>query len=130
MFLGDSRLAFGLDKPTANFPRPSVVPGKHVVITAAHHGSRFNDQAYAVLDDWLGSALAAQCYFVRNGGMWKQTLGNYLTKSKRRCAQCQQCFKGGRRQNVIVTTDHGSWSWPPTAGACGTPRTNALNRSM
>lgn len=126
IFLGDSRLAFGLPRPIRDFPKPSALPTKRVIITAAHHGSRVNDQAYAVLNHWLGNGLSDQSFFVRNGGMWKQTLGQYLSKPNRRCAQCLQCFKGGRRQNVIIAAVNGEWIWPPAASPCGAPRSNAL----
>ncbi len=127
VFLGDSRLAFGVDRPVKDFSKPMVVPRRNAIVTAAHHGSRVNDNAYKVLDHWLGPALASLCYFIRNGGMWKQTLEKFLTKSQRRCAQCQQCFKDGRQQNVIVEARQGEWSWPPDAKACGRPRENSIS---
>lgn len=126
-FLGDSRLAFGVAKPERNFPRPRFVPKRKSIITAAHHGSRVNDRAYEVLDDWLGASLSAQSFYVRNGGMWKQTLETYLTKSERRCAQCQQCFQNDRRQEVVVGVKAADWQWPPAAKSCGTPNKNAIS---
>ncbi len=130
IFLGDSRLAFGIDKPVGDFPKPPALPRKRAIITAAHHGSRVNDRAYTVLDQWLGNPLSDQCLFIRNGGMWKQTLGQYLSKSNRRCAQCRQCFKDGLQQNVVVIAKKGNWLWPPKARSCGTPEGNAPTISM
>ncbi|MDZ4310819.1 MAG: MBL fold metallo-hydrolase [Cypionkella sp.] len=122
LFLGDSRLAFGLSKPKGNFNMPPVIPQTSIVITAAHHGSRVNDNAYAVIDSWLSTTSARQ-FYVRNGGQKGQTLGAYVTKSERRCSQCVQCQYAGWTQPVVLGGIHRQWSWLPVKPLpCGTPK--------
>lgn len=128
-FLSDSRLAFGVERPANDFPKPQLLPSRRPVITAAHHGSRVNDRAYEVLGRWLSKSRVDDYYFVRNGGMWKQTLGAFLSKKHRRCAQCQQC-QYSRTQHVILEAKTGDWSWPPAAHPCGTPKANAITITL
>lgn len=122
LFLGDSRLAFGLSKPTGNFTMPTAIPQTSIVITAAHHGSRVNDNAYAAIDTWLSTSSARQ-FYVRNGGQQGQTLGAYRTKTERRCSQCVQCHNSGWTQPVVLGGIHRQWSWLPVKPMpCGTPK--------
>lgn len=120
LFLGDSRLAHGIERPEKDFPRPFDKPARKTLITAPHHGSRNNDHAFSVLTDWLGND---EQLFVRNGGQTGQTLDQYLARKTRRCAQCVQCHGKEWNQWVSVTTDGKDWRWPPNANECGTPRT-------
>ena len=118
IFLGDSRLAHGIEKPGKPFPLPFVKPKRKLLITAPHHGSRNNDHAFGVLKNWLGTD---QQYYVRNGGQAGQTLADYITYSERRCAQCIQCHGKNWNQSVSVGTNGNDWKWPPNAKKCGTP---------
>lgn len=120
LFLGDSRLAHGIERPERDFPIPFSAPVRRLVVTAAHHGSQNNDNAYAVLDKWLG---ANHPVFVRNGGQSNQTLDEYIKRDDRRCAQCIQCHGGDWHQWVAVSAPGNSWNWPPTANVCGKPKT-------
>ncbi|PIL20267.1 hypothetical protein P775_09965 [Puniceibacterium antarcticum] len=83
IFLGDSRLAFGIDQPDRNFEKHLVQPNRPIIYTAPHHGSRNNDRAYEVLADWLPGLFDASIA-VRNGGVWNQTLSGYLSVKNRR----------------------------------------------
>jgi hypothetical protein len=118
LILGDSRLAHGIERPEKNFPAPFARPDRKVLVTAPHHGSRNNDNAFEVLKDWLGTD---QQVFVRNGGQTGQTLAEYLTHPDRRCAQCIQCHGKDWHQWVSVATDGTNWKWPPNAEQCGKP---------
>ncbi len=118
LFLGDSRLAHGMEKPdpSRQFPPPPIKPQRKVVVTAPHHGSQNNDYAYTVLTAWLGSD---QQYYIRNGGQTGQTLGHYKKLPDRRCAQCVQCHGKGWRQCVVLSTNGHNWAWPPNNSVCG-----------
>lgn len=122
VFVADSRLAFGLARPEKDFPNHLQKLTRPIIYTAAHHGSRNNDNAYKVLSDWLGR-LYAGSMAIRNGGVWNQTLDGYLGVEKRRCAQCLQCHEKGWSQLVQINTRGASWSWPSDqGGVCGTPK--------
>lgn len=122
LFVGDSRLSFGLARPSKDFSMPSSVPNRRIIATAAHHGSCVNDNAYDVIERWLGMGSQEPIY-VRNGGSVSQTLGNFCNKSDRRCAQCVQCHGPTWRQPVALTTQRNQWVWPPAnARPCGTLR--------
>lgn len=122
LFLGDSRLAFGMSNPHTDFSMPRSAPKRPILITAPHHGSRVNDHAYLVIDNWLGSSL--ERYYVRNGGHWKQKLDEILNQPNRRCAKCHQCHGGKWKQRVSVHSNgHGQWAWSSCTGAtCSTPK--------
>lgn len=117
IFLADSRLAFGIDKPGKNFPNHLACPISPVIFTAAHHGSRNNDHAYMVLRCWLGQAFN-DSIAVRNGGVHSQTLADFRNLKKRRCAQCYQCHGGKWSQLVQIVSNGPHWAWPPS---CGNP---------
>lgn len=122
IFLGDSRLAFGIDHPERNFEKHLVQPTRAIVYTAAHHGSRNNDRAYEVLAEWL-PGLFEISIAVRNGGVWNQTLSGFLKVKNRRCAQCYQCHGGDWAQLVQINSDETDWSWPSDEGIrCGMQR--------
>jgi len=122
IFLGDSRLAFGIDQPERNFEKHLVQPNRPIVYTAPHHGSRNNDRAYEVLADWLPGLFGASIA-VRNGGVWNQTLSGYLSVKNRRCAQCYQCHGGDWSQPVQISSDGPKWIWPSSLGLkCGVPK--------
>jgi hypothetical protein len=114
LFLGDSRLAFGINKPTSAFALPNPRPTRNVLVTAPHHGSEVNDHAYKVMGNWLKLELPL---YVRNGGQAGQKLGQYC-QMERRCAQCVQCHGLNWRQTVEVRAQNGSWHWPPQANPC------------
>lgn len=122
VFVADSRLAFGLARPEKDFPNHLQKLTRPIIYTAAHHGSRNNDNAYKVLSGWLGR-LYSGSMAIRNGGVWNQTLDGYLGVEKRRCAQCLQCHEKGWSQLVQINTQGASWSWPSDqGGVCGTPK--------
>lgn len=118
LFLGDSRLAHGIEKPGKAFPFPFAKPARKLLVTAPHHGSRNNDKAFDVLTNWLGTN---DQYYVRNGGQTGQTLAGYITHHERRCAQCVQCHGKNWNQSVVVSTQGKDWKWSPNAQKCGTP---------
>lgn len=119
LFLGDSRLAHGIEKPEKDFPVPFERPSRKLLVTAPHHGSDHNDNAYEVLDRWLPSD---SILFVRNGGQSNQKLAEYVRRDERRCAQCVQCHGKEWNQWVAVTATGNSWNWPPSANVCGIPK--------
>ena len=119
LFLGDSRLAHGINKPGKDFPLPFEKPSRKVLVTAPHHGSRNNDHAFTVLDTWLGST---DQFFVRNGGQSGQKLDRFLEYDERRCAQCFQCHGTDWNQWVAIMTDGNNWKWPPNSERCGKPK--------
>lgn len=113
LFLGDSRLAFGVSKPRRSFPKPNSVPERPIIITAPHHGSQVNDHAYDVINKWFGSSI--EHYYVRNGGHWKQKIYKYKNQKNRRCAQCVQCCgKGWNQLITLISNNNGNWEWPPS----------------
>lgn len=123
IFVADSRLAFGVYRPEKDFRNHLEKVTRPCVYTSAHHGSRNNDRAYEVLENWLGEALYQKSLSVRNGGVWNQTLAGYLAVKNRRCAQCYQCHGGDWSQLVQVQTRRGRWMIPPDQGGkCGVPR--------
>jgi len=119
LFLGDTRLAYGVNRPEENFDISHDAPKRPIIVTAPHHGSNKNDRAYEVLDSWLGGA---ETIFIRNGGQSNQKLDEYRNREKRRCAQCVQCHGKNWNQWVAVNEVNSDWLWPPKANACGTPR--------
>lgn len=122
LFLGDSRLAFGIDRPERDFEKHLVEPDRAIVYTAAHHGSRNNDRAYDVLARWIPNLFEVSIA-VRNGGVWNQTLADYLKVKNRLCAQCYQCHGGDWSQLVQINSDGPAWAWPADQGGkCGTPK--------
>lgn len=125
IFVADSRLAFGKNQPSKDYKWPDTYmrPTRPIVYTAAHHGSYYNDRAYVVLEEWLGSDVFQKSFAVRNGGMHKQKLGQYLTVKRRRCARCLQCNKPAWQQAVQIGTESDNWLWPPAMGnPCGKPK--------
>jgi hypothetical protein len=122
IFVADSRLAFGVNRPEKDFRNYLTRITRPIVYTAAHHGSFYNDNAYKVLADWLGD-LYRPSMAARNGGISRQTLKEYLKIERRRCAQCVQCHGAEWSQLVQVNTENGNWSWPSDhGGICGTPK--------
>jgi hypothetical protein len=119
LFLGDSRLAHGINKPERDFPVPFEKPTRPLLVTAPHHGSDHNDNAYEVLDTWLGRDGAV---LIRNGGQSNQRLAEFVARDERRCAQCVQCNGKDWNQWVSVMATGNTWHWPPSANACGTPK--------
>lgn len=116
LFLGDSRLSHGLYKPECDFQAPFHKPKRRVLVTAPHHGSRVNDNAYKVLKDWLGTD---QQLYIRNGGQKGQVLNCYLNNRDRRCAQCNQCYGECWKQTVELKTNISDWYWSNSANMCG-----------
>ena len=124
VFVADSRLAFGIDRPEKDFPKHIRPASRPVIYTAPHHGSRNNDHAYGMLAAWLGE-LYPSSIAVRNGGVWNQRLEGYLGIALRRCAQCYQCHGGAWSQLVQINSGGGHWLWPSKRGRdCGEPRPN------
>lgn len=122
ILLGDSRLAFGIDRPTTDFDQHMAQISRPIIFTAPHHGSRNNDRAYVVLRRWLGAHFKASTA-VRNGGVWNQTLEGYLDLEYRRCAQCHQCHGGTWSQLVRIRSNANRWSLRSDQGKkCGVPR--------
>jgi hypothetical protein len=123
LFLGDSRLAFGVDKPEENFNLPEGrVPSRGLLATAPHHGSRVNDRAYDVLNAWLGAAQTTAPLYVRNGGQSNQTLEKFLNTTDRACVHCWKCEQRKARARVIVvTTSNGAWDWSGQKSLCLQP---------
>jgi len=118
LFLGDSRLAFGISKPKDDFPMPVTRPKRPLIVTSPHHGSRVNDHAYSVIEKWAGS----KPYYIRNGGQTGQKLKDYQIKPNKKCAQCVQCFGKNWQQLVTLDTKGYDWDWANISGKdCGTP---------
>ncbi len=122
-FLADSRLAFGKNKPTKDFPNRSCKIDKPCIYTAPHHGSHNNDHAYRVLCGWLGKSIFQDSIAIKNGGMWNQKAGGFLCIPKRVCATWHRkfCFnhtcQGTRRaQPVQMKSQNNQWAWPPYRG--------------
>lgn len=122
IFTGDSRFAFGVEKPTKDFDDHLVKFESPCLYTAAHHGSRNNDRSYEVLEKWMGTQLFEQSICVRNGGLHNQKVSKFLTISNRVCANCYQCIGGKRRQKVVIQTFENQWIWPPVHSKCGQPK--------
>jgi len=119
LFLGDSRLAFGISKPKGDFSMPVTRPKRPLIITSPHHGSRVNDHAYSVIEKWVGKAP----YYIRNGGQTGQKLKDYPNKPSRKCAQCVQCFGKNWQQLVTLDAKGYDWDWKNISGKdCGTPK--------
>jgi hypothetical protein len=124
LFLADSRLAFGVNRPARDFGDHLEPMRRPFLYTAPHHGSRNNDHAYQVLKtSWLSDSEVERSYVVRNGGISNQTLADYLMQPNRRCAHCPQCHGGAWGQPVSVGTNGGAnWDWGAVSAApCGTP---------
>jgi hypothetical protein len=76
-----------------------------------------------VLNEWLEPSLVQESYAIRNGGVWNQTLADFLDHERRRCAHCYQCHRGEWEQAVSVMTGRSpDWDFGTiNASACGTP---------
>lgn len=116
MFIADSRLAFGIDRPGPSFSLPKPAPARPLLVTAPHHGSDKNDHAYGVLEKWLSHR--RDSLFVRNGGSGNQKLGEFCNQEERRCAQCVQHYGKPWSQTVEVHTLGNVWCWLSSAGKC------------
>lgn len=122
LFVGDSRLSFGISSPQKDFGLPPNSPKRQIIATAAHHGSRVNDNAYHVINQWTSSTTKPPIY-VRNGGMRGQSLHDFKNQKLQRCAFCTQCPGCDKAQRVVFGTVGNEWSWPPLDGlACGIAR--------
>jgi len=121
LFLGDSRLNFGIGKLTKNFSLSKTPPKRTLLMTAPHHGSRVNDNAYSVIDQWLGVS-RPDIICIRNGGRDRQTFNRYMTIHKKACVQCHSRYRCTNytfqfNGTVTVGTDHtNAWQWPPVSG--------------
>jgi hypothetical protein len=113
MFLGDSRLSFGIDQPKQPFPMPRPLPKRQMLVTAPHHGSRVNDVAYGIIRGWLGDSKTSPIY-VRNGGHHKQTITAFLDEPFRCCAQCRRCASSKLVRTVTLASRKGRWNWRTT----------------
>jgi hypothetical protein len=111
IFLGDSRLHFGIDKPNGAFPMPESKPERQILVTAPHHGSRVNDVAYSVIRGWINANTKSPIY-VRNGSHHKIKIEAFLEESFRCCAQCRSCGTQLISRRVILSSQGGQWSWP------------------
>jgi hypothetical protein len=114
LFLGDSRLCFGIESPTSDFPMPEQRAHRQILVTAPHHGSRVNDKAYGVLRGWLSDVGDTPIY-IRNGGHHKQTIAGFLNEQCRSCVQCRQCRPKRPKRRVAVSTSGNGWVWPSRA---------------
>ncbi len=110
LFLGDSRLAEGIRRPTTDFQLDaSLAPKRRFIATAPHHGSRVNDHAYGVLKIWS----SATAVFVRNGGMWNQTPEEFYEQQERGCVRCWTCAtRRDASRPVVVNSTGANWTWP------------------
>ena len=121
VFLGDTRLSFGLARPTQPFEMPKNVPMRQIVVTAPHHGSRVNDAAYGVVRHWLNQIDILPIY-VRNGGRANQKIDGFLREQYRCCARCHHCVSGGLQRAVTLRAPKKKWIWPPIkAPSCRSP---------
>jgi hypothetical protein len=111
MFLGDSRLSFGIDGPKEHFPKPRGTLQREMLVTAPHHGSRVNDVAYSIVDEWFGGNGVSPIY-VRNGGHHKMKIGAFLDQPNRCCAQCRICSTSKLARAISLTSRRGRWHWP------------------
>jgi hypothetical protein len=113
IFAGDSRLCFGIDKPEHPFPMPQKSPSRQILITAPHHGSRVNDEAYKIIKHWLPNSELSPI-FVRNGGHHKSKLEFFLKERFRCCTQCRHCVPQKRPKTIRLNSQSGRWIWPKT----------------
>lgn len=111
LFVGDSRLSFGVSSPTEAFELPSPAPKGVVAVSAPHHGSRVNDYAYQVINQWLGVYDGEHCVYVRNGGQSNQKLGAFLKQANRACVRCRGC-SAATAASVTLNSENGKWIWP------------------
>jgi hypothetical protein len=111
IFLGDSRLHFGINKPTVAFPMPNSKPMRQILVTAPHHGSRVNDVAYGIIRRWI-DANAESPIYVRNGSHNKIKIGAFLNENFRCCAQCRLCEDNPIYRTIVLSSQGGRWSWP------------------
>jgi len=111
IFLGDSRLHFGIKKPTGAFRMPDSKPKRQILVTAPHHGSRVNDVAYCIIRRWIGANAESPIY-VRNGSHSKIKIGSFLKEKFRCCAQCRLCEDNPIYRTIVLSSQGGRWSWP------------------
>ena len=123
LFLGDSRLAFGVDRPEENFELENIeAPTCSLLVTAPHHGSRKNDRAYEVVTSWLGADVDVPSLYVRNGGQKNQSLASFLDQPDRACVHCWDCASRIANPRVVaVTTSNGVWDWSRQKHLCLKP---------
>lgn len=123
LFVGDSRLAFGISRPIRDFPRPVDLSNSGtMIVTAPHHGSHINDHAYSVLEDWLQTSRDANgqnLIFVRNGGRSDQNFGAFFSQPSRYCVQCSAAHQKRRVAAVRVQSSNGRWDKSIPAVPCG-----------
>ena len=121
LFLSDSRLNFNAGKPIvgSDFPIIIAAPKRRLVLTAPHHGSRINDNAYTVIGKWLGKDIFEHIC-IRSGGQGGQDFCDFLKFQHRACTNCLNsgCPDnfGRLSQQVTVITNSNDWEWPTFYG--------------
>lgn len=110
LFMADSRLAFETNKPKCYFNMPRAKPEGDILITAPHHGSPNNDEAYTVIENWISDP--NRLIVVRNGNP-KKIPDKFFKQHKRLCAYCKNCFSNPQPRCIeICSCVCGSWIWP------------------
>jgi hypothetical protein len=122
LFLADSNLSF---KSNSDFPEPANLPKRQLLLTAPHHGSKENNNAYKVIDKWMPKLCQSRIY-IRSGGQRIKELGVFRDQIKRSCVHCHilkckrtQCsqYKGqGIKQLITIKSVKSKWIWPPYTG--------------
>ena len=84
---------------------PRMEPG--AIVTAPHHGSEHNKNAYSVIGSRLSGSNAL--HLVRSDGNFSQRPGNAFKKFQavKFCTLCRA--KGFRKQNVIFRLKRSKW---------------------
>lgn len=110
LFTADSRLAFGSNRPSGDFPKPaSGLPTRGPLLaTAFHHGSATNDHGYGVLQSWLSGTFDP--IYVRNGGDKIGSVAPLFCAAARQCVTCHGDARAPRLAKLEATA--GSWLWP------------------
>ena len=108
LFTADSRLSGRRTTPRASgFPKPSGLPPSPLkcalLITAPHHGSASNDDAYRVLSGWLTPEVAQDALYVRNHTLKAGQI--FRTMPQHICVFC------GAPSAKTVTASSGIWNW-------------------
>jgi hypothetical protein len=111
LFIGDSRLSFGLNNPNSTFPLPILIPSRQFLATAPHHGSQVNDIVYSIIDN-LNIETPLLPIYIRNGRHHKIVIKQFLQQPHRCCAQCRHCGSKRLSRNITLNSSNGMWCWP------------------
>jgi len=132
LFCADSDLKYRSKSFLSIYTQKRGYPAKQdIVVTAPHHGSSSNNEAYADIANWLAPS-GCRSYYIRNGGESVVTIEKYKKMEYTVCTKCvagicvPQLAQKKIDSHVIFESKNGKWVWEPSGGASLFHRTGSI----